>query len=68
MDLPPRPPTPLPASASRATTEAAAIAAAALRADVVARLRPACAEMPLEVFNRLVDDICARKRRWAASA
>ena len=71
MDLPRPPARALPTSpapVSRATTESAAAAAAAVRADVAARLRRVCADMPIEAFEHLVDDICARKRRWAADA
>lgn len=38
---------------------------AAVRADVEARLRRACAGMPSELFDELVSNICSRKLRWA---
>ena len=36
----------------------------ALRDDIVDRLRPVCAHMKIEDFERLVDDVCALKFRW----
>jgi hypothetical protein len=63
MDLPlrPREPTPhVPVPGARAD------AAARLRAEVAARLRPVCASMPAEEFARLVEDVAAFKLRWAS--
>jgi hypothetical protein len=36
-----------------------------LRADVEARLRGICGHLTADAFAALVDEICARKRRWA---
>jgi hypothetical protein len=39
---------------------------ATMRAELVTRLRPVCAEMSPDEFDRLVDSICRVKLRWGA--
>jgi hypothetical protein len=37
----------------------------AIRAEVAERLRPVCAAMPADAFERLVRDVAAFRLRWA---
>jgi hypothetical protein len=41
---------------------------ARLTADVAARLRPVCADMPPASFDALVGDVARLKHRWADAA
>ena len=38
-----------------------------VKADVAARLRPVCADLPTAEFDALVNDIARLKVRWAAA-